>query len=229
MWMTMAQADVSRYACRLPSKFTKEIFDGKGIISECPLIVFVNSRSGGRLGSDLTLAFHRNLGRAQVYDLSQHRPDKVLKRLWDNFEAARKAGDATVAEYQRRLRILVCGGDGTIAWVLSVIASLELEPTPPVAIMPMGTGNDLSRSLGWGPAFSWRWISSHPDLYKTLKRIADARVDSIDRWRIRMSLPSLELLSKTPYSLSCPDEGNKKEMNGLFWNYFSVRHKPFND
>lgn len=104
-----------------------------------------------------------------MYDLSQHRPDKVLRRLWDNFEAAKKAGDTTVPEYQRRLRILACGGDGTIAWVLSVIAALKLDPTPPVAIMPMGTGNDLSRTLGWGPAFSWRWINSHPGIYKTLK------------------------------------------------------------
>ena len=206
----------------IPTRFTKEIYDGQPVMSECPLIVFINSRSGGLLGSDLTLAFNRNLGRAQVYDLSSHRPDKVLTRLWDNFEAAKKAGDTTTSEYQRRLRILVCGGDGTIAWVLSVLASLKLEPTPPVAIMPMGTGNDLSRTLGWGPAFTWSWINSHPSIYRTLKRIADAEVDSIDRWRISMSLPSADLVNKMPYSLSCPDEKNKLEMTGLWWNYFSV-------
>lgn len=35
-------------------------------VCECPLIVFVNSRSGGKHGSDLTLAFQRNIGRLQV-------------------------------------------------------------------------------------------------------------------------------------------------------------------
>lgn len=47
----------------------------------------------------------------------------------------------------------VAGGDGTVGWVLSSVGALRELPgatsIPPVGIIPLGTGNDLSRSFGW--------------------------------------------------------------------------------
>lgn len=47
----------------------------------------------------------------------------------------------------------MAGGDGTVGWVLSDVDALHsTKPNahlPPVGIIPLGTGNDLSRSFGW--------------------------------------------------------------------------------
>ena len=39
---------------------------------------------------------------------------------------------------------------------------LQLEPPPAVAVMPLGTGNDLSLSFGWGNTFLHKWIAVSP-------------------------------------------------------------------
>lgn len=58
----------------------------------------------------------------------------------------------------RRFKILCAGGDGTVAWILGTIHKLALQPAPQVAVMPLGTGNDLSLTFGWGNAFLDAWI-----------------------------------------------------------------------
>ena len=60
------------------------------------------------------------------------------------------------------MRILAAGGDGTVAWILKTIRDLALDPEPHVAVMPLGTGNDLSLSFGWGNTFLKSWINVRP-------------------------------------------------------------------
>lgn len=38
-----------------------------------------------------------------------------------------------------------------MGWILSVMDSMDFNrPRPAIGIIPLGTGNDLSRSLNWG-------------------------------------------------------------------------------
>jgi diacylglycerol kinase (ATP) len=63
---------------------------------------------------------------------------------------------------RRKMRVLAAGGDGTVAWILKTVRELGLHPAPHVAVMPLGTGNDLSLSFGWGNAFLQSWINVRP-------------------------------------------------------------------
>ena len=128
-----------------------------------PLLVFVNSRSGGQLGGYLTAQLRQNLNPLQVVDLHKTDPKVALRQ----FSAL------------PRVRILVCGGDGTVAWILQTMESLtEIDPKPPVGILPLGTGNDLARVLGWGGGFNNDLIS------ELLLQTLEAHPAVLDRWEV---------------------------------------------
>lgn len=85
-------------------------------------------------GPKLLQRFQWFLNPRQVFDLTQGGPDMGL-------EMFRKVP---------QLRILACGGDGTVGWILSVLDRIGYQTTPAVGVLPLGTGNDLARTLGWG-------------------------------------------------------------------------------
>ena len=130
-----------------------------------PLLVFVNRGSGGRQGAASLLHLRRVLSPHQVVDMDQGNAEEVLQSF------------GTVG----RFRVLVCGGDGTVGWVLSLLDGAGLEYTPPLAILPLGTGNDLARALGWGKAPALRaardWVS-------VLEEVERAQVALLDRWQV---------------------------------------------
>lgn len=52
---------------------------------------------------------------------------------------------------KKQFRVIVCGGDGTVMWVVEEMINYQIDQTKcPIGILPFGTGNDFSRVLGWG-------------------------------------------------------------------------------
>ena len=59
----------------------------------------------------------------------------------------------------------------------------EAPYRPAVGILPLGTGNDLARVLGWGKSFRRERMLSQ------LAKLDRSRIAALDRWQMRGSLP----------------------------------------
>ncbi|CAB3405019.1 unnamed protein product [Caenorhabditis bovis] len=130
-----------------------------------PLLVFVNPKSGGNKGAKALHTLCWLLNPRQVFDITSLKGPKF------GLEMFRKV--------VTQLRILVCGGDGTVGWVLSTLDNLNWPTYPAMAIMPLGTGNDLARCLGWGGVFSDEPMSQ---LLQAI--LHETTVTHLDRWRL---------------------------------------------
>ncbi|KAJ4754967.1 Diacylglycerol kinase [Rhynchospora pubera] len=119
---------------------------------ENPLVVFVNCKSGGRHGPILKGRLQELIGESQVLDLSLVNPSDFVQYGLACLEVLAQSGDSCARITRKNLRIMVAGGDGTVGWLLGCLGELKVqnrEPVPPISIIPLGTGNDLSRSFGW--------------------------------------------------------------------------------
>ena len=155
-----------------------------------PLMIFINKKSGGQVGKLIAQRLSRVVNPNQIVDLSQGGPMPMLKMM-----------QRTKAPY----RILACGGDGTAAWLLSALDKMIEEGAtyvPPVAVLPLGTGNDLARVLGWGGGYD------NEGLAPICSKILNGHEVHLDRWQIDVD--------------HVGDDGDGPQHPKIMNNYFSI-------
>ncbi|XP_008639309.2 PREDICTED: diacylglycerol kinase kappa [Corvus brachyrhynchos] len=148
-----------------------------------PLLAFVNSKSGDNQGVKFLRKFKQFLNPAQVFDLMNGGPHLGL-RLFQKFST---------------FRILVCGGDGSVGWVLSEIDALGLHKQCQLGVLPLGTGNDLARVLGWGSL-----CDDDTQLLQILEKLERATTKMLDRW----SVLTYEAPKQSPSALKEEENGD---------------------
>ncbi|CAK9058705.1 unnamed protein product [Durusdinium trenchii] len=162
-----------------------------------PVVVFVNTRSGGQQGMKVLNEMQAYLHIAQLVDLQREGPEAAL-RWWEK----------TTLRY----RILVCGGDGTVGWVLGALEQLDLSYIPPLAILPLGTGNDLARTFGWGGGYTGSSV------LPLLQQVGRAHVELLDRWTVA----SRSVEDKRPSFLPGGSQPPRERKTLTMSNYFGI-------
>lgn len=79
-----------------------------------PLFVFANSKSGNNDAEAIIVSFTKLLNPIQVIEMNKINPDEVIK--W-------------MVEYSHlvKFKILICGGDGSVGWILESISKFAFK------------------------------------------------------------------------------------------------------
>lgn len=138
------------------------------------VIAFVNVGSGGNEGAKVLEMLSELLGADHVFDIKKDGgPGKGL--------------DAHRVPEGENIRCMVAGGDGTFSWVASVLEEKSISNVY-LSLIPLGSGNDMSRALGWG-----RKYPGDAAIPRFVEFLQKAALNPLDVWKLSsMPDPSVE-------------------------------------
>ncbi|CAF1138969.1 unnamed protein product [Rotaria sp. Silwood1] len=173
-WLSRSSESPTDFKARLSLHATNSNFESNSF-PYTPVIVFINKRSGGQQGEKIYRKLLRKLNPRQVFFLEDNATITHALNIYSSLP---------------NIRFCVCGGDGTVGWILGRLAeAYPSKNNPPVSICPLGTGNDLSRVLAWGEQYDSK------RLFDMLVQIPQAKVVALDRWEVQLEQLDVTTLS----------------------------------
>ena len=134
---------------------------------EHTIIAFINIRSGSTAVSESVYRkLLRLLPKGHCYELVGTNVEEILLKF----------------SHFHGLRLIVGGGDGSNSSFLREMSKVKFDHGPVgVALLPLGTGNELARVYGWGKSYGGG------DLSEYVKCVNLAEPSPLDLWKIMIS------------------------------------------
>lgn len=131
-------------------------------------LALVNPVSGSQQGKEFTTWFQQLLGKDRVHSIySEQQVRNVL-------ETTISCGC---------WKVLVAGGDGTCNLVVQILQSFPWKVC--MIHIPIGTGNELARSLGWGGS-----CHTLTELQRLVAYVGVANIEALDIWNVSVQQTS---------------------------------------
>lgn len=177
-----------------------------------PLLAMVNKKSGGgSSGKKLLQSLRSLLHEAQVCDVHAERSVEALARYQD---------------CAPNMKLLVCGGDGTVSRLVHELFQLNMSNVP-IGLVPAGTGNDLASCLSSAlfprdtPVICAEDICRDPA--RALSAFARPEQCEVDVWSITEEPPHPRPSAPPPSSRGAAEEDMEADLTSRYSQWLQAR------
>lgn len=174
------------------------------------IVAMLNKNSGERAAATFVKQqLELNLGAEHVFDLFP------VPRQPPAIEEAK----AFIAKTQPDV-VIVAGGDGTVSLAMDITDAVRKEGhiginAAPIAVLPMGTGNDLSRSLGFGGGYVKPLADPEKAFKKLLQKTVSGVPKKVDRFDLNITTEAAATATQRAMRVASRDEGDREVRQGV--------------